>query len=265
MSETPDSVPAPQITVFPKHPVYITGEAVTLTCSAAGTSTVSGVRFFMDGQKIHSKELPSPHRYTDSIQLSGPSLSVDPPSGVVSEGLPLLITCRAPGDPGQWRFHFYKDGVELLPGDVGSEISTTEPSTRSMNISVLSIPQAGPNNTGQFTCGYEENVGGRWIPSPRSRAVNVTVTVPKTLRSTKGSEPGEHTRNLDPGRDNKGSKATGAGAEQMEQGSEVTYALIEFPASQAHTTQTTTKTKPAEAEYVLYSDVVTTHTWKATK
>ncbi|XP_065421411.1 peroxidasin homolog [Chrysemys picta bellii] len=335
-----DRDPAPQLTMSPQPLVYITGEAVTLTCSASGTSTVSGVRFFRDDQEIQGKELPSPrYSYTNSIQLLGvsrsqagaytceswkresgrdiaseksrpisiivtdpppqPSLSMDPPSGVVSEGLPLLITCMAPRDAGQRRFHFYKDSVELVPGDVGSEISTTEPSTRSMNISVLSIPQAGPNNTGEFTCGYEENVGGRWIPSPRSHALNVTVTashytrdillgtggillmggalaalicychrkkrVPKPLKSTKGSEPGEHTRNLDPGHDNKGSKPTGAGAEQMEQGSEVTYALIAFPASQAHTTQMTKKTKPAEDEHVLYSEVVTTHTWKATK
>ncbi|XP_039353650.1 sialoadhesin-like isoform X1 [Mauremys reevesii] len=290
-----DPDPAPQLTVSPQQPVYITGENVTLTCSAAGAPTISGVRFFRDNQKIQSKKLPSPrYRYTNSIQLSGvsraqagaytceswktesgreitskrsqpisivvtdpppqPSLSMDPPSGVVSEGFPLHITCTTPWDAGQRRFHFYKDSVKLVPGDTGSDISTTEPSTSSMNISVLSIPQASPNNTGEFTCGYEVKMGGGWFPSPRSHAVNVTVTaltashytrdillrtggvlllggalaalicychrkkrVPKPLRSTKGSEPREHTRNLDPGCDNKGSKATGAGAERMEQ------------------------------------------------
>ncbi|XP_065422549.1 uncharacterized protein LOC122172712 [Chrysemys picta bellii] len=105
-----------------------------------------------------------------------PALSVDPPSGVVSEGLPLLITCTAPGDTSKRRFHFYNDGVEIVPGDTGSEISTTEPSTGSLNFSVLSIPRAGPNNTGKFSCGYEANMSGRWIPSPRSQAVNVTMT-----------------------------------------------------------------------------------------
>ncbi|XP_043382788.1 alpha-1B-glycoprotein-like isoform X4 [Chelonia mydas] len=331
---------APQLTVSPKQPVYVTGETVTLTCSADGASTVSGIRFFRDGQEIHSKELSPPwYSYTEFIPLSEvsisqagtytceswktvsgreipsersrpisiavtdhpplPSLSMDPPSGVVSEGFPLLVTCMAPRDANQRRFHFYKDSVKLVPGDAGSEISTTEPSTSSMNISVLSILQASPNNIGEFTCEYEENVSGRWIPSHRSHALNVTVTashytrdillriggvllltgalaallcychrkkrVPKPLKSTKGSEPGEHTRNLDPGRDNEGSKATCAGAEQMEQGSEVTYALMVFPASQAHATQTTKNLKPAEDEHVLYSEIVTTHTWKATK
>ncbi|CAM5153834.1 unnamed protein product [Eretmochelys imbricata] len=333
-------LPAPKLTVSPKQPVYVTGENVTLTCSVHRASYVSRIQFFRDGQKIHSKELPTPwYSYTESIRLSEvsrsqaktytceswktvsgreipskrsqlisitvtdrppqPSLSMDPPSGVVSEGFPLLIICMAPRDADQRRFHFYKDSVKLIPGDAGSEISTTEPSTSSMNISVLSILQAGPSNTGEFTCGYEENMSGRWIPSPRSHALNVTVTashytrdillrtggvllltgalaallwychrkkrVPKPLKSTKGSEPGEHTRNLDPGCDNEGSKATCTGAEQMEQGSEVIYALIVFPASQAHATQTTKNLKPAEDEHVLYSEVVTTHTWKATK
>ncbi|CAM5153863.1 unnamed protein product [Eretmochelys imbricata] len=102
-----------------------------------------------------------------------PELSVDPPSGVVGEGLPLLITCTAPEDTSERRFHFYKDGAELIPRDVGSEIST---GTGSMNVSVVSIPQGGPKSFAEFTCGYKKNISGRWILSHRSRAVNVTVT-----------------------------------------------------------------------------------------
>ncbi|XP_065422559.1 uncharacterized protein LOC135975436 [Chrysemys picta bellii] len=112
-----------------------------------------------------------------------PALSVDPPSGVVSEGIPLLITCTAPRNTGQQRFHFYKDRAELIPGDVESEINATEPRTVSMNTSVLRIPLNSSNNTGEFSCGYEENVGGRWIPSPRSWAVTVTGNVTVSARS----------------------------------------------------------------------------------
>ncbi|XP_065270219.1 immunoglobulin superfamily member 1-like [Emys orbicularis] len=221
-----DPFPAPQLTLSPQQPVYVTGETVTLTCSAAGMLTMSGFRFFRDGQKIQSKELPSPwYSYTESIRLSGvvmldagaysceywrrvsgreissvrsqpisialtdpppqPVLRLDPPSGAVSEGLTLLITCAVSWDARERRFHFYKDGVELIPGDMGSEINTMESGTDSMNVSVLSIPQASPNNTGEFTCGYEENVGGRWVPSPRSQAVtvtrNITVSAPSFL------------------------------------------------------------------------------------
>ncbi|TFJ97258.1 Fc receptor-like protein 5 [Platysternon megacephalum] len=107
---------------------------------------------------------------------------MDPPSGVVSEGLPMLITCAAPGDASERRFHFYKDGAEIIPGDAGSEISTMEPSTGSVNVSLLSILRAGPNSIGEFTCGYEENMSGRWIPSPRSQALTVTGNVTMTAQ-----------------------------------------------------------------------------------
>ncbi|XP_065421432.1 Fc receptor-like protein 5 isoform X2 [Chrysemys picta bellii] len=339
-----DRDPAPQLTVSPQQPVYVTGEAVTLTCSASRTSTVSGVRFFRDDQEIQRKELPSPrYSYTKSIKLLGvsrsqagvytceswktvsgreitsnrsrlisialtdpppqPGLRLDPPSGAVSEGLPLLIICAVSRDAREWRFHFYKDGVEIVPRDMGSEISTMEPGTGSVNVSVLSIPQAGPNNIGEFTCGYEANVSGRWIPSPRSRAVNVTMNVtgtasystrdillttggllflvgaiaalicycgrkervPKPQKSTEGSEPRGCARNLHPGHDHQGSEARVPGAEQMEQGSEVTYALMVFPTLEAQATQSKNKAKPAEDEHVLYSEVVTTHTRKAAK
>ncbi|TFJ96508.1 peptidase M13 [Platysternon megacephalum] len=52
-----------------------------------------------------------------------------------------------------------------------------------MNTSVLRIPLASSNNTGEFTCRYEENVGGRWIPSPSSQAVTVTGNVTVSARS----------------------------------------------------------------------------------
>ncbi|KAG6922688.1 Fc receptor like A, partial [Chelydra serpentina] len=100
------------------------------------------------------------------------------PSGVVSKGDPLVITCTAPGDAGEWRFHFYKDGAEVIPRDTGSEISTAQSSTDSM---MLTFPRAGPASAGEFTCSYEENVSGRWIPSPRSRPVTVTVKDPLPL------------------------------------------------------------------------------------
>ncbi|XP_075768369.1 Fc receptor-like protein 5 isoform X2 [Pelodiscus sinensis] len=251
------------------------------------------------------REIPSKRSQPISIRvidsLPQPSLTTNPPSGAVREGLPLLITCTAPRDAGERRFHFYKDGIKYVPGEAESEISTMEPGTRSMNISLLCIPWASLNNSKEFACGYEENVSGRWIPSPRSQTVTVTETgtsspqtrdillitggillliaalaalicychrkkrVPKTLKSTERSEPAEQTRNLDPGHDSKGSNATGPGAEQMEQGSEVTYALLALSASQAHTTQPKNKAKPAEHEHVLYSEVVTTHTRKTAK
>ncbi|XP_075767898.1 immunoglobulin superfamily member 1-like isoform X2 [Pelodiscus sinensis] len=323
--------PPPRLSLDPPHPIYIRGEQVTLRCSGQLNEKAAGYRFFnQSGEQISSgessqgtwqintsdaaasqaytclywrvergREIPSeksppvPVSVTDPP--SQPELSVDPPSGAVSKGFPLNITCTAPGDARERRFHFYKDGIELIPGDLGFEISTVEPGTGSVNVSLLSIPRASPNITGDYTCGHEENVNGRWIPSPRSSAVNVTGNammsgslsardillgtggvllliaalaallfyccrkkrVPKTPKCTEGSELAQYTRNLDPGHDSKGSKAAGAGAEQMEQDSEVTYALLVLPTSQAHTTQSKNKAKPAEDEHVLYSEVVT--------
>ncbi|XP_034642693.1 uncharacterized protein LOC117885529 [Trachemys scripta elegans] len=127
------------------------------------------------GRQIPSKRSP-PVPVPVMDPLPQPVLSVDSPSAVVSEGLPLLITCAAPRNSGEQRFHFYKDEAKIIPGDAGSEISTTEPGTGSLNISVLSIPWAGPNNIGEFTCGYEENMSRRWILSRRSWVVNITRT-----------------------------------------------------------------------------------------
>ncbi|XP_074975035.1 Fc receptor-like protein 5 [Caretta caretta] len=206
---------APRLSLHPKLPVYLPGEKVTLTCSVPHGKEVAGFRFHQHRGDQTPEELPAASggpgmelmaqmgndgSYTcqywrreagqeivsensNSITvpvsdpLPQPLLSMDPPSGEVSEGLPLLIACMAPGDLGEWRFHFYKDGTEIIPRVEGSEISTMESVSGSVNISVLSIPQAGPKNTGEFTCGYEKNMSGRWIQSPRSQAVNVTWNV----------------------------------------------------------------------------------------
>ncbi|XP_075767904.1 osteoclast-associated immunoglobulin-like receptor isoform X3 [Pelodiscus sinensis] len=204
--------PAPELTMSSQHRIFLRGESVTLTCSAPRTAKVSGFWFFRDGRRISSRELQWSQYNVRSLQLScvsdteagvyncgywetesgrripsersqnfpiavtdlppQPELSMDPPSGAVSEGFSLNFICMAPRDARERRFHFYKDGIELVPGDLGSEISTVEP--RSVNVSVLSIPRAGPNVTGEFTCGYEENVAGRWVLSPRSQVATVT-------------------------------------------------------------------------------------------
>ncbi|XP_065421412.1 uncharacterized protein LOC101937183 [Chrysemys picta bellii] len=274
----------------------------------SGVSGLQAGKYSCESWKtVSGREIESQRSQPISIAVRDPPpqpvLGLDPPSGAVSEGLPLLIICAVSRDAREWRFHFYKDGFEIVPGNMGSEINTTEPGIGSVNVSVLSILQAGPNNTGEFTCGYEENVSGRWIPSPRSRAVNVTMNVtgtasystrdillttggllllvgaiaalicycrrkervPKPQKSIEGSEPRGCARNLHPGHDHQGSKARVPGAEQMEQGSEVTYALMVFPALEAQATQSKNKAKPAEDEHVLYSEVVTTHTRKAAK
>ncbi|XP_026519222.1 Fc receptor-like protein 5, partial [Terrapene carolina triunguis] len=200
---------APSLRLIPPLLLYVTGETVTAECVVpAGpyiprahwvlrdgetlreqlgpwfplniTPSDSGTYRCRYSSELHGRHLRSPPSEPVPLSVTDPppqpQLSVDPLSRVVSEGLPLLITCTAPGNTSERRFHFYKDGAEIISGDTGSEISTTEPSTSSVNFSVLSIPWAGPSNTGEFSCGYKANMSGRWIPSPRSQAVNVTVT-----------------------------------------------------------------------------------------
>ncbi|XP_065421440.1 Fc receptor-like protein 5 isoform X3 [Chrysemys picta bellii] len=200
---------APFLQLIPPLPLYVTGETVTAECVVpAGPYILRAHLVLRDGEtlreqlgpqfplnitpsdsgtyqcryssELHRRHLHSPPSEPVPLSVTDPppqpALSVDPPSGVVSEGLPLLITCMAPGDTSKRRFHFYKDGAEIISGDIGPQISTTEPRTDSMNFSVLTVPWAGPNNTGEFSCGYEVNMSGRWIPSPRSQAVNITVT-----------------------------------------------------------------------------------------
>uniref|UniRef100_A0A8C3IPM4 Ig-like domain-containing protein n=1 Tax=Chrysemys picta bellii TaxID=8478 RepID=A0A8C3IPM4_CHRPI len=200
---------APSLRLIPPLPLYVTGETVTAECVVPAEPYVPRAHWVLrDGEtlrelpgsrfplnvtpsdsgtyqcgyntELHGRHLRSPPSEPVPLNVTDPppqpQLSVDPLSGVVSEGLPLLITCMAPRNTSERRFHFYKDGAEILFADTGSEISTMEPGTSFMNFSVLSIPWAGPSNTGQFSCGYEVNMSGRWIPSPRSQAVNITVT-----------------------------------------------------------------------------------------
>ncbi|XP_032660571.1 alpha-1B-glycoprotein-like isoform X2 [Chelonoidis abingdonii] len=203
---------APSLSLNPQKQEYLPGDTVEIKCSAPpSVDRVEGFQYYSNIGKAISVPASSRRSHTYSINLAGPkdegsyqcdywigqagawkrssrsdavlirvkdfppwpALSVDPPSGVVSKGLPLIITCMAPSSAGERRFHFYKEGAELVAGDVGSEVSTAETRTGSMT---LSIPQAGPSSTGEFTCAYEENMSGRWILSLRSLAVNVTVT-----------------------------------------------------------------------------------------
>ncbi|XP_065421438.1 basement membrane-specific heparan sulfate proteoglycan core protein-like isoform X3 [Chrysemys picta bellii] len=156
-------------------------DSMMLTFPRAGPATTGEFTCGYE-ENVSGWWIPAPRSQAVNVTMKDPLplplMSVDPPSGVVSKGVPLVITCKAPGDASEWRFHFYKDGAEIIPGDMGSEISTRESSTDSM---MLTFPRAGPATTGEFTCGYEENVSGWWIPAPRSQAVNVTMKDPLPL------------------------------------------------------------------------------------
>lgn len=100
---------------------------------------------------------------------SAPRLGVDPPSGVVSEDRPLRLTCVASRDDFKLRFGFYRNGVKIPPGQAGSETRNAG------NSSELHFPRSPRSFSGKFSCEVEEEVGGTWVPSPQSEAVDVTV------------------------------------------------------------------------------------------
>ncbi|XP_043351916.1 basement membrane-specific heparan sulfate proteoglycan core protein-like isoform X2 [Dermochelys coriacea] len=210
-------LPAPAFSVHPLKVEYLLGDIVDLTCSAPAVKDwVSVFQYYSNTGWAVSAWVSSGWKHTYNLNITEPrsagsyscnyytgksgsfvhslesnhitirvkdppaepTLRVDPTSGVMSEGHPLLITCTAPGDARQLRFHFYQDGAKIIPGDAGSEISTAEPGNSSMTVSVLSIPRADTNSTGEYTCQYEEKQSERWMLSTRSQAVTVTLKDP---------------------------------------------------------------------------------------
>ncbi|XP_074838775.1 basement membrane proteoglycan-like isoform X1 [Carettochelys insculpta] len=203
----PQGVPAaPSLSVQPPKQEYLAGDTINFRCTAP--SSVNGIQGFHYYHTKESTSLTSPLRththqknltgpedggpyqcsyWTDQstsnksnaiyIKMKGsppwPALRMNPPSRVVSEGLPMSFTCTAPRSAGEQRFHFYKDGEEIIPRDVGPEVKITVTKNDSVR---LSISQASPKNAGEFTCAYEENVNGKWFLSIMSLAMNVTVT-----------------------------------------------------------------------------------------
>ncbi|NWI26670.1 TITIN protein, partial [Sula dactylatra] len=98
-----------------------------------------------------------------------PRLGVDPPTGVVSEDYPLRLTCEASREDFPLRFRFYRNGLEIPPGQTGSKLSSAG------NFSELFFPQSPRGFSGKFSCGVEEDAGGTWVPSPQSNGADVTV------------------------------------------------------------------------------------------
>ncbi|XP_032092522.1 uncharacterized protein LOC116522045 [Thamnophis elegans] len=106
--------------------------------------------------------------------LPSPVLRVDPLSQRVKEGDPLIFLCSTEGENAEKKFHFYKDGVEITSSYEALRKDSSDLSDPLQNGS-LRIPHATFNHSGEFACSYEENINGRWILSPWSQEVNVTV------------------------------------------------------------------------------------------
>ncbi|XP_054035574.1 uncharacterized protein LOC128899875 [Dryobates pubescens] len=100
---------------------------------------------------------------------SPPHLAMEPSTGVVDEDHPLQLTCKASRDIFRPRFHFYRNGLEMPPGQGGFKIQKLR------NASHLLVSRTSRSFSGNFSCGVEEDVEGTWVVAPRSRALSVTI------------------------------------------------------------------------------------------
>ncbi|KAF7234843.1 Fc receptor-like protein 5 [Varanus komodoensis] len=265
-TETPA---AANLSVSPGHSVYIRGENITLTCSAPTEVDVARYTFYRKEDQVSKelqrnemgpsetfrvdetasgnyscaywlltsgRELESSRSSFSSIAWTDPPpppvLTVDPPSGELREGDRLLLSCSADGSPAERRFRFFKDGAELASSSEDSLGSSRELGNASTALRIL---QAELHHTGEFGCRYEENVSGRWILSLWSPKVDITGAKQKT-------EPEKPAQDVqDP---------------QSGQESELTYALLDFPAAAAHSgREGENRLRMAQMRTVVYSEV----------
>ncbi|XP_035169986.1 uncharacterized protein LOC118159526 isoform X1 [Oxyura jamaicensis] len=207
------AVPAPTLRVLQGQKEYFFGDAVTLVCTTppnitgkltyqifgeagwaiSGFSSTHefilsrmqhrGPHFCSYSLKQGQKWLTSPASEKLVIKIGDhlpqPLLMVESPLGEVMAGDLLSIICKAPGNATVRRFRFYRDGQEVLPTTEGSEDSAADHGGNLRTSMVLQFPHAGPQQSGNFTCKYEEKKPERWIPSFTSQAVSISINTQK--------------------------------------------------------------------------------------
>ncbi|XP_050572881.1 uncharacterized protein LOC118261493 isoform X10 [Cygnus atratus] len=177
------AVPAPTLWVLQGQKEYFFGDAVTLVCTTplnitgkltyqifgeagwavSGFSSTNnytfefilsrmqhrGPHFCSYSLKQGQKQLTSPASEKLVIKIGDhlpqPLLMVESPLGEVMAGDLLSIICKAPG--------------------------------------IATFPRAGPQQSGNFTCKYEEKKPERWIPSFTSQAVSISINTQKKGKS----------------------------------------------------------------------------------
>ncbi|XP_050572835.1 uncharacterized protein LOC118261493 isoform X5 [Cygnus atratus] len=215
------AVPAPTLWVLQGQKEYFFGDAVTLVCTTplnitgkltyqifgeagwavSGFSSTNnytfefilsrmqhrGPHFCSYSLKQGQKQLTSPASEKLVIKIGDhlpqPLLMVESPLGEVMAGDLLSIICKAPGIATVRRFHFYRDGQEVLPTTEGSEDNAADHGGNLRTSMVLQFPRAGPQQSGNFTCKYEEKKPERWIPSFTSQAVSISINTQKKGKS----------------------------------------------------------------------------------
>ncbi|XP_014118363.1 PREDICTED: leukocyte immunoglobulin-like receptor subfamily B member 2 [Pseudopodoces humilis] len=199
--------PAPNISVTPPKPEFLIGDTVSITCAApAPGDRVRGFRFSATSgwvTDVRSSRRSFSHTFNVTGTRDGgfhtcsytvlrpgrgnvhspasravvinvrdrptqPKLTVTP-SSITVEGQPLVFSCQAPPGDAERRFGIFQEDLEVTggiwEGSGGSGVR-------------LRVERSGQNQTGNFSCRYEEMTEGRWITSYPSDAVQVIVKDP---------------------------------------------------------------------------------------
>ncbi|XP_041038235.1 uncharacterized protein LOC121274924 [Carcharodon carcharias] len=97
-----------------------------------------------------------------------PTISTSPAHPVYVEGESVTIKCAVPRGNSDGRFQLMKDSVSLLSSSVGQQSLTH------------TVPSVTASSEGRYTCSYQEQVSGRWIPPSLSRSIQISFTYPAT-------------------------------------------------------------------------------------
>uniref|UniRef100_A0A8C5M3W3 Ig-like domain-containing protein n=1 Tax=Leptobrachium leishanense TaxID=445787 RepID=A0A8C5M3W3_9ANUR len=183
----------PSISPNPSQPVYIRGETITLICSSPDGSTVSGVKYFKNNEKIHTGDTPllilstitsdvsgnyscmfwddkgenqTESSISDTVSIrvidppSSPSISLTPSYPVYIRGEKVTVICSLPVD-------FAVNGIKYYRN--GSEVHAEK---------ILVIPTVTNGDAGIYYCIYQETKDGRTVMSSPSNTVTIRVIDP---------------------------------------------------------------------------------------
>ncbi|KAK9398278.1 hypothetical protein NXF25_021639 [Crotalus adamanteus] len=170
-----DLPPAPSLSPDPSEPLYLVGENISLRCSAPNNSVQSWRQHQIrkNENETSIKDLDW-HEDNNLDPLPPPVLKLHPPSGSLWEGKVLRIQCLPNEGNNTKRFHFSWKGVEMASSNEGLRRSSRDPGLLTLNMSVAFLYAKGNGSLG-LACRWEENISGRWIMSPWSQIVNITV------------------------------------------------------------------------------------------
>ncbi|XP_069489991.1 Fc receptor-like protein 5 isoform X2 [Ambystoma mexicanum] len=197
-----DQPPAPAISYGPPHPVFITGETVTMQCETPSPSTVSGYRFYHAGREVAQRPGTAPGifemgsvrvdqeglysciywaqkvgRVIPSLEsipaqvyvtepLLPPILTLVPYDGRVSDGDTITLHCLLPTQHVNLTASFI-----VGPGEVLHSASSNV-TEASFSFQVNQARDSGERN---YSCFFEADVRGRRLRSPTSRGLQVVL------------------------------------------------------------------------------------------